>query len=170
MSISFDPFVAAKCGRSLGYGVTGTVYSTSHSSGGSRPVSPRARGFGSGLPGARARPSRRSSAGIHSGAPSGRPIVGARSIRAVVAGSAGAVRSAAKSGINARKGATVASSSSAPARLGAGARPWPVLGTARKPRDHRIERDVTRCGQQVRLVHHHRTEAALEQMARPAAW
>jgi hypothetical protein len=56
------------------------------------------RGFGPGLPGARRRPSCRSSAAIHSGAPSGRPIVGARSIRAVVAGSAGAVRSAAKSG------------------------------------------------------------------------
>ena len=64
----------------------------------------------------RRRPSCRLSAAIHSGAPSGRPIVGARSIRAVVAGSAGAVRSAAKPGISARNGATVASSSSSPAR------------------------------------------------------
>ena len=69
-----------------------TVYLSSDSSGSCRLVSPSIRGFGPGLPGARRRPSCRSSAAIHSGAPSGRPIVGARSIRAVVAGSAGNVR------------------------------------------------------------------------------
>jgi ABC-type transport system substrate-binding protein len=92
------------------WGITVTVYLSSLSSGSCRLVSPSIRGFGPGLPGARRRPSCRSSAAIHSGAPSGRPIVGARSIRAVVAGSAGALSSAAKSGI------TVAGSSSSPAR------------------------------------------------------
>ena len=47
------------------------------------------------------------------------------------------------------------------------ARPWPVLGTARQSRDHRIESDITRGRQQMRLAHHHRAKAALEQMARP---
>ena len=47
------------------------------------------------------------------------------------------------------------------------ARTWPVLRTAHQPRDHRIERDVTRRRQQMRLVHHYRPKAALEQMARP---
>jgi hypothetical protein len=97
-------------------GITVTVYLSSRSSGSCRLVSPSTPGFGPGLPRARRRPSCRSSAAIHSGAPSGRPIVGARSIRAVVAGSAGGARSAAKSGISARNGATVASSSSSPAR------------------------------------------------------
>jgi hypothetical protein len=46
------------------------------------------------------------------------------------------------------------------------ARPRPVLGTAHQPRDHRIESDVTRRRQQMRLVHHHRAKATLEQMAR----
>jgi len=49
----------------------------------------------------------------------------------------------------------------------AGARPWPVPGTAHQPRDHSIERDVACRCQQVRLVHHHRAEAALEKMAGP---
>jgi hypothetical protein len=34
-----------------------------------------------------------------------------------------------------------------------------------QPRDHQIEHDVMRGRQQVRLVHHHRTEAALAGMA-----
>ena len=59
-------------------GITVTVYLSSHSSGSCRLVSTSIRGFGPGLPGARRRPSRRSSAAIHSGAPSGRPIVAAR--------------------------------------------------------------------------------------------
>jgi len=42
-------------------------------------------------------------------------MVGARSIRVVVAASVGMARSAAKSGIRARNGATVASSSFSPA-------------------------------------------------------
>jgi hypothetical protein len=42
-------------------------------------------------------------------------MVGARSIRGVVAGSAGVARSAAKSGTSARNGAAVVSSSSSPA-------------------------------------------------------
>ena len=37
-----------------------------------------------------------------------------------------------------------------------------------QPRDHGIERDVTRRRQEVRLVHHHHGEVALEEMARPA--
>jgi hypothetical protein len=49
--------------------------------------------------------------------------------------------------------------------MSTGARPWPVLGTAHQPRDHRIEHDVTRRRQRVRLVDHHRAEAALGQMA-----
>ena len=51
--------------------------------------------------------------------------------------------------------------------MGAGARPWPLPSTAHQPRDCRIKRDVTRDRQEVRLVHHHRAEAGLEQMARP---
>jgi len=73
--------------------VTVTVYSTVYSRRGSPEVSRSARGFAPGLPGARRRPSRHSSAAIHSGAPSSRRMVGARSIRAVVAGSAEAARS-----------------------------------------------------------------------------
>jgi hypothetical protein len=111
-------------------------------------------------------PKRRPSIAIHSGLPSGRPIVGARSIRVVVAASVGMARSAAKSGISARNGATVASSSSS-RELRPSARPWPVLGTAHQPRDHRIESDVTDRRQRLRLVHHHRPKATLEQMARP---
>jgi hypothetical protein len=109
--------------------VTVTVYSTSHSSGGSRPVSPCPRGFGPGLPGAGARASRRSSTAIHSGAPSGRPMVGARSIRTVVAGLAGAPRNAAKSGTSAqrRRGCQLVILAR---EMSAGARPRPVLGTA----------------------------------------
>ena len=47
----------------------------------------------------------------------------------------------------------------------ADARPWPVPGMARQPRDHWIERDVACRRQQVRLVHHHRAAATLEKMA-----
>jgi hypothetical protein len=96
--------------------VTVTVYLIAHSSGGSRPVSPATRGFGGGLPGARRRPSRRSSVATLSCAPSGRPMVAPARSEPVVAGSPDALRSAAKSGINVRKGATVASSSSSPTR------------------------------------------------------
>ncbi len=46
--------------------------------------------------------------------------------------------------------------------MSAGARPWPVFGTGHQPRDHRIKSDVTRCRQQMRLVHHHCAEAALK--------
>ena len=70
-----------------------TVYSKVYSSGACRAVSRSTRGFGPGLPGARGRPRRRSTIAIHSGALSGRPMVGARSIRAVTAGSAGIARS-----------------------------------------------------------------------------
>ena len=38
-----------------------------------------------------------------------------------------------------------------------------MLGTAHEPRGHCIQRDATR-RQQARLVHHHRAEAALENM------
>jgi hypothetical protein len=48
--------------------------------------------------------------------PGGRPIVGGRSIGAVVVGSAVAARKAAKFGSSARNGSTVVSSSSSPAR------------------------------------------------------
>jgi hypothetical protein len=34
-------------------------------------------------------------------------------------------------------------------KMGTGARPRPVLGTAHQPRDHRVERDITRRRQQV---------------------
>jgi hypothetical protein len=46
--------------------------------------------------------------------------------------------------------------------MGTGTRPWPILGVPHQPHDHRIERDVTRRRQQVRLVHHDSAEAALE--------
>ena len=105
-------------------GFTVTVYSRFHSSYACRAVSRSTRGFGPGLRGAKGRPSRRSSIAIHVGLPSGRPMVGARSMRVVVAASAGMARSAAKSGIRARNGARVASSSSSPASC-ARARPCP---------------------------------------------
>jgi hypothetical protein len=52
-------------------------------------------------------------------------------------------------------------------KLRPGARPWPIFSAAHQPGDHRIKRDVTRRRHQVRLVHHHRPKATLEQMARP---
>ena len=144
-----------------------TAYSTSHGSCAGRAVSGSTRGFGPGLRGAKGRPSRRSSIAIHSGLPSGRPMAGTRSIRVVAAASAGIARRAAKSEISARNGATVVNSSSSPAScarvLDRGQR-----GTAHQPRDHRIERDVPRRRQQMRLVHHHRAKATLEQMVRPS--
>jgi hypothetical protein len=100
------------------------------------------------------------------GLPSGRPMAATRSIRVVAAASAGIARRAAKSEISARNGAAVVNSSSSPAScarvLGRGQR-----GTAHQPRDHRIERDRPR-RQQMRLIHHHRAKATLEQMARPS--
>jgi len=48
------------------------------------------------------------------------------------------------------------------------ARPRPVFGTPHQPRDQRIKSDLTRRRHQMRLVHHHRAKAPLEQMARPA--
>jgi hypothetical protein len=94
-------------------------------------------------------------------------MAGTRSIRVVAAASAGIARRAAKSEISARNGATVVNSSSSPAScarvLDRGQR-----GTAHQPRDHRIERDVPRRRQQMRLVHHHRAKATLEQMVRPS--
>jgi hypothetical protein len=85
--------------------------------------------------------------------PSGRPIVGVRSIRAVVAGSAGAARRAAKSGIRARNERHRCQLVILAREMRAGARPWPVPGMAHQPRDHWIERDVAcaagRCGSSI---------------------
>ena len=93
-------------------------------------------------------------------------MAGTRSIRVVAAASAGIAKRAAKLEISARYRATVVNSSSSPAScarvLGRGQR-----GTAHQPRDHRIERDLPR-RQQMRLIHHHRAKATLEQMARPS--
>ena len=131
-----------------------------HSSWACCAVSRSTRGFGPGLRGAKGRPSRRSSIAIHSGLPSGRPMVGARSIRAVVA-SVGRARSAARA--------------TAPPLRARQPRPRaaPACSTMASPRhgsptrDHRIESDITGRRQQMRLVDHHRAEATLEQMARP---
>jgi len=85
-------------------------------------------------------------------------MVGARSIRLVVAGSAGAARRAAKSGISARNGATVASSSSSPAKWARALDHGHSSARLSQPRDHRIERDVTRssAGQRSYLLNCHR--------------
>jgi hypothetical protein len=95
------------------------------------------------------------------------PMVGARSIRVVVA-SVGMARSAAKSGISVRNSATtIVNSSSSPASC-ARVLDHDQRGTAHQPPGHRIERDVPRRRQQMRLVHNHRAKATLEQMARPS--
>ena len=148
-------------------GITLTVYTIFHSSCPCRAVSRCTRGFGPGLRGAKGRPSRRSSIAIHSGLPNGRPMVGARSIREVAAASVGMARSAAKSGISARNDATVASSSSSPASCARVLDHGQSSARLTNPRDHWIEPDVAGRRQQMRLVHHHRAKAALEQMARP---
>src|ERR1700756_5708985 len=70
-----------------------------------RAVSGYTRGFGPSLRGVKGRSSRRSSIALHSGLPSGQPTAGTRSIRVVVAASAGIARRAAKSEISARNGA-----------------------------------------------------------------
>jgi hypothetical protein len=143
-----------------------TVYSRFHSSCPCCAVSPSSRGFGPGLRGAKGRPSRRSSIAIHSGLPSGRPMVGPldpgrrrrvgrhREKRRKTGDQRAQRRHRCELVILARE-------------LRPGGRPWPVFGTAHQPRDHRIESDVTRGRQQMRLVHHHRAKATLEQMARP---
>ena len=144
-----------------------TVYSRFHSSCPCRAVSRCTRRFAPGLRGAKARPSRRSSIAIHFGPPSGRPMVGARSIRLVVAASAGVARSAAKSEIQCAQRRRRCDLVILVRERRPSARLWPVFGTAHQPRDDRIESDVTRGRQQMRLVHHHRPKATLEQMARP---
>jgi hypothetical protein len=129
--------------------ITVTVYSTSHSGCTCCAVSRSTRGFGPRLRGAKGRPSRRSIIAIHSGLPSGQPMVGARSIRVVVA-SVGMARSAAKSGS---------------VRVTAP----PLRAHHPRPRaaPEWIEGDVTGRRQQMRLVHHHRPKATLEEMAYP---
>ena len=47
------------------------------------------------------------------------------------------------------------------------ARPRPVPGTGDQSRPNRIEAHIAHAGQKVILVHRHRTEPPLEQMARP---
>jgi hypothetical protein len=149
--------------RALGArGITVTVYSTSLSSGSSRPVYPCARGFGPGLPGARARPSRRSSAANPFRRPKrssdgGRPFDSSRRRRV-----GRCCEKCSKIGDQRAQGPHRCQLVILAREMCADARPWPVLGTAHQRRDHRIERDVTHGRQQVRRAHHHRTEAALE--------
>jgi hypothetical protein len=129
----------------IGFTVTG--YSNSHSSGGSRPVSSSTRGLhrfagykGTAEPSLEYRdPFRRAK----------RWSVGAGSIRAVVAGR----RYCEKCSKIADQRAQWCQRCQlviVAREMGTGARRWPVLGTARQPRDHRIERDSTRSRQQVR--------------------
>jgi hypothetical protein len=126
------------------------------------------RGFGPGLRGANGRPSRRSSCAIHSGAPSGRPMVGPRSIRAVVSGSGRRCQKRGKIGHQGAQRGYPRQLVVLAREMRAGVRPRPVFGAARQLRDYRIEHDVTRGRHQVRLVHYHCAEAALERMPRPA--
>ena len=125
------------------------------------------RGGGPGLRRARGRPSRASRPAIQAGAPSGRPIVAARSSRAVLAWSAGAARRPAKSGTRAQRGHhgqfVVAAG-----QMRRNARPGPVFGPRDQACGDRIECDIPRRRQQMRLVHDNRAKAPLEQMPGPA--
>jgi hypothetical protein len=80
-----------------------TAYSTSHGSCAGRAVSGSTRGFGPGLRDAKRQAEPGLEHPIHSGRQSGRPLVGARSIRVVVAGSVGMASSAVKSGISVQR-------------------------------------------------------------------
>ena len=144
-----------------------TVYFTFHGSRACCAVSRSARGFGPGLRGAKGRPSRRLSIAIHPASQAGGRWSGpARS------GSSSprrwAWREVLQNRGSARATAPPLSTRHPRPRAAPGCSTWPVFGAAHQPRDRRIERDVTRRRQQMRLVHHHRAKANLEQMARPA--
>src|SRR5437016_13029118 len=48
------------------------------------------------------------------------------------------------------------------------ARPWPILGASDQSRTHRMEAHIPYGRDQMRIVHHHRAEAALKEMPAPA--
>jgi hypothetical protein len=145
-----------------------TVYSTSHRSGGSRPGSPCARGFGPGLPGCKGaaepplercdpfrRPKRSSDAG--------RPLDPGRCRRV---GRCREERS--KIGDQREQGLHHCQLVIRPARRARALDHGQSSAATHQPRDHRIEHDVTRRRQQVRLVHHDRAEAPRKRC--PVQW
>ena len=111
------------------------------------------RGFGPGLRGAKRWPSLRSIIAIHSGLPSGRPMVGAPldpGRRRRVGRHGEKRRKIGDQGAQRRRRCELVILAR---ELRPSARPWPVLATAHQPRDHRIESDVTgaanKCGSSI---------------------
>ena len=122
------------------------------------------------------RPRTRSRSAPKSAAPSGRPVASAALIAAKAGLSASPSMSAANESTRANIGATVTSPSSMPAKTcpgeGRGERQRSTsrqsAARSTRARTDRIHRDVCHCRHQMRVVHRHGCEPAVEQMAAPS--